>query len=338
MRVSHLYPTCQLTVWQHNCPLSPTPRPTHAFPTPYPPPLRPSPGVPSVKWPHTSGTSPTPCAISIDSLCNLFATSLTIDENRRRPWRSKPSIFSLPIVAKEEPDMGHHRPKPLKKKHSTRANKPPALPATSLGISLPEAAKPRRHSVPPYPSSPPRTKATLRKISTPPQQSKFLDPTQLTGPTTPTSLLNASTAGDPNTYPSYIPSALLNQPPLDSTPDISTPRGLSYTLAGPTTPPAYPPHLFPEPVVVPATPVRLSPRSSLMPITDPFLQFEPQYDYFTGLSLGSTLNYGPPAPELATGGFFPKSTFDTPLGFDHLFHINLTPTPFDLFENPLLTT
>ena len=74
-----------------------------------------------------------------------------------------------------------------------------------------------------------------------------------------------------------------------------------------------------------------------MYITDPFLQFEPQYDYLPAPFLDSTLSYSTSTPGLATS-YASKSPFDTPLGFDPLFHGNLTPTTPGHFESALFNT
>ena len=56
-----------------------------------------------------------------------------------------------------------------------------------------------------------------------------------------------------------------------------------------------------------------------MPITDPFLQFPPQYDYFSGPYTVPTFDYGGFEPVLTTGGnHFSKSALDVPPGFGHL--------------------
>jgi len=62
----------------------------------------------------------------------------------------------------------------------------------------------------------------------------------------------------------------------------------------------------------------MSPGSSL-PITNPFLQSQPQYDYFLGSSLVSVLDYSynGSTPGLTTDNFFSKNAFDMPLGFDY---------------------
>lgn len=323
-------------------------RPAHAFPTTYPPPLRPPPRLSPVEWPHTPETSPTPsaCAIDIDSLCDRFVASLVIDENPRQPRQSKPSLFSLPASAREELSIGRSRSKPPKRKHSLRANEPPAL--SALDVSPSKIVKPRRHSVPPFPSPPMRAKATPRRTSAPPRVSmrgQAPEPSQPFGLThtslTRVSLLNSPVAGGSDRYSCSLPSTLLEQPPpFDTTLDRTTHllQGSSHSPTGPTTPPTLLPDIFSEPIVVPSTPIHLSPRSSLMPIADPFLQFESQSDYFSDSSLGFTFNYDTLTPGLASGGCLSTTAFGAPLGFDHLFHGNPTPTTPDSLESPLLYT
>ena len=323
-------------------------RPIHAFPTTYPPPLRPSSGISPVEWPRTPEASPAAsvCTIDIDSLCNLFAASLKIDENPRQPRQPKPSIFSLPVVAREVFGTVRSRPKPLKRKCSPRAKEPPTPFATKLGTSPPKTHNPRQNSAPPFPSLSTRSKVTLRKTSAPsyvftsrqaPESWGPSDSTYLAVPTTPTSL-NTPT-GDSGTYPHLIPSLLSDRrSPFNSTLDTTShpPRVSSPSFDGPTTPPTLLPDLFSEPIVVSATPVRLSPRSSLMHIADPFLQFESHNDYLSGPSFGSTLNYSTSSGPVTS--CFSKSAFDTPLGFDHLFHGILIPTTSDHFESALFNT
>ena len=322
-------------------------RPTHAFPTTYPPPLRPSPGVSPVEWIRTPGAFPTTpaCPIDIDSLCNRFSASLIIDENPRQCQQQKPPIFSLPVVTREELGTGRSRPKPLRRKYSPQVKEPPA-PSARSSTSPPKILKSRKHSVPPFPWLSTRTKVTPRKTSAPPRlsiprqaqkPSQSSDPTCHAVPTAPP--LDISTSGGTNRHPYLVPDLLDQQSSFNSAFDttIHTPQGSSESLTGPTTPPTFLPNLFSEPLVVPATPVHLSPRSSLMHITDPFLQFEPRYDYLPAPSLDSTLSYSTSTPGLATS-YASKSPFDTPLGFDHLFHGNPIPTTPGHFESGFFNT
>jgi len=163
------------------------------------------------------------------------------------------------------------------------------------------------------------------------------DSTYHTVPTTPTSPLN-TLIGDLDAYPHAVPDLLLDRrspfnPALDTA--THTPHGSPYSLTGPTTPPTLLPDLFSEPIVVPTTPVRLSPRSSQIHISDPFLQFEPQYGCLSDSSLASTLSYSTSAPGLSNGG---KSAFDTLLGFNHLLHGHMIPTISDHFESAFFNT
>lgn len=66
-----------------------------------------------------------------------------------------------------------------------------------------------------------------------------------------------------------------------------------------------------------------------MPIAGPFLQYQPQYDYFSDPALVPSFEYGGTTPGLSTDSFFSKSTFDTPLGLDRLYHGIPSPTISD---------
>jgi len=158
-------------------------------------------------------------------------------------------------------------------------------------------------------------------------------------PTTSVSPLNTPTTAslDIYSYPGPSTPPLHSQSPLDSIlgRNTHTPQGLSYSPSGPTTPPTLLPGLFSEPIVAPSSPVHLYPGSSLVPITDPFLQFLPHYDYFSDPSQTSPLDYSGSIPELATGAFSSKSAFDTPLGSDYLSHDIPTHITYDSFEHTL---
>jgi hypothetical protein len=327
-------------------------RPAHAFPTTYPPPIRPPPGVSPVGWPRAPEPLPTRTStIDIDSLCTQFTASLQIDKYPRQSPQSKPSTFSLPVVAREELGNTRSRPKPPKRSRFSRSEEPPMLSAARSCTPLPNAAKYRRHSIPPFPSSSSRAKATPRKTSTPPrvstlrqtpEPSQSSDLTHHTGPEMSTYLLDSPTTNsDAYSYP--VLNALHDQrppAPFDSTWDRSapTPQDLPYSFNGPTTPPTLLPDLLSEPIVVPGTPIHLSPRSSLMPIVDPFLQFEPQYDYFSGSSTNYALNYSTLPLGLATDGLSSKTMFDPLPRFNHLFQGNPIPATPDNFENTLFNT
>jgi len=325
-------------------------RPAHAFPITYPPPLRPPSGFFPIEWFRTPEASPTPpsaSTIDLDSLCNQFATSLVIDENSRQPRQRKPSIFSLPVVGIES-TLGHSRPQSSKRKHS-RDNASQKPSTTGSSISPLKTTKPRQLSVPPsFTLLSTMAKPTRRKASAPvrvsssrhaPGSLQLSTLTCHTALTMPTSL-NTSTVSDRDIYSHPGPSTPLNpRPPLESTLNRTThtPHDFLRSPIGPTTPPALLPDLFSEPTVVPSTPVCLSPGSSLMPITDPFLQFQPQHGYFSD-PLVSTFDYSGSTHGLTAGGFFSKSSFDTPLGFDHLFHGTIEPLTPNPFENNFFTT
>jgi len=296
-------------------------RPAHAFPTTYPPPLRPPSAVAPVEWsriPKASPSPPSTSTIDLDSLCNRFAASLIIDDNPQQHRQPEPSIFSPPAVGRLECTMGHSCLKPQKRK-KTRAEAPPKPSplSTKANPTQRKTSAPARVSTPQHAPGLPRPPDTIRH----------------TTPTTPTSP-DAPTAGYQDTHSHPSPSAPHHLRPLpksvlDQT--THTPQNMSYLPTGPTTPPTLLPDLISEPVVVPSTPIRLSPGSSL--ITDPFLQFQPQYDYFSDPSLVSAFNYSGSTPGLATAGFSPKSAFDMPLGFDHLFHGIPAPIMVNPFGN-----
>ena len=288
--------------------------------------------------------SPTPSnsAVDLDSLCNRFAASLVIDENPQRPRQPKPSIFSLPVIAGGEHN-GYSRPK-LSKRKPSRAEALQKPSTNRSSIPPPKATKPRQLSIPPsFPSPFTRTKPTPRKASapahvstsrrTPHRNLQDCPPHHLDDSPPPP---NTLTDYGLDTYSHLGPSTppLYSQSQLGSTLDRTThtPQGLSHSPAGPATPPTLPPDLFSELIIVPSTPVRLSPGSSLMPIADPFLQFQSQYDYFSDPSLVSPFDCSGSAPGFATGSFFSKSTLDAPLWADHSYAIP-TPMPSDPFEN-----
>lgn len=335
---------------QSACPLSSTPPPSHAFPTTYPPPLRPPSGLPPVEWrrePATSSKSASTSVHDLDSLCLQFTKSLVIDENPMQLPRAKPSIFSLLTTSKEKCDPWSSCAKLQKTKLSRtrRSQNPPTHKPTSTGPSL-KAAKYRQLSVPrSFPSPPSRTKPMPRKASAPAKVStskdgralpKHSDSIRHATLTTSSSPLKTPTADrlDTSTYPDPSTPPLCSQWSLGftSSPPTQTPRCLSHSLTGPTTPPALSPDLFPVPIVVPSTPVHLFPGSSLMPITDPFLQFHPEFDYFSDPSLVSLFDYSGSTPGVAAGGFFSKSAFDTSIGPDPLYR---DIPALGLFENNL---
>jgi len=252
-------------------------------------------------------------------------------------------MFSPPVAAREKPNSDYSRPKPPKRKHS-RAEALPK-PSTTGSSTLPlKATKPRRLSVPPsFPST--KTKPTPRQTSAPARVSadRYASvsrqpwcSTRHTTPTTPTPPLNTPPACDLGAYPYPGPSSPpYSRSPLSPNQDriAHTLQDMPYTLTGPTTPPTLLPGLFSEPIVAPSSPVHLSPGSSLIPIADPFLQFLPQYGYFSDPSLVSSLNYGESSPGLAPGAFFPKGASGTPLALDHRSHdipVHMTFDPFEI--------
>jgi hypothetical protein len=87
-----------------------------------------------------------------------------------------------------------------------------------------------------------------------------------------------------------------------------------------------------------STPVHLSPGSSLVPISDPFTQFQFQSDYFSDASFVSPFDYSRSTPGLAAGGLFSKNVFDAPLGSDYLFHAIPAPITPNSFERNFSST
>lgn len=256
--------------------------------------------------------------------------------------RSKTSIFSLPGARERGGNLNRSRTQLSKRKLSKTqySRELPTHQPTSITSPL-NAAKFRQLAVPPSPPSPTRAKLIPRKTSAPalvsasqlatapPQPS---DSARHTTSITPASL-NTSIAGDSDTYSHPCPSVSLNpQFPLNSMLDRTTYIPQDSLPSGPTTPPTLLPDLFSEPIVVPSTPVPLSLGSSLMPVADPFLRFQPQYDHFSDPYLISPFDYSGSASGLATSGFFSKSAFDTPPGFGQLSCGILAPTTLDPFE------
>jgi len=303
-------------------PLSPVFAPSHAFPTPYPPPHRPPSELPPVEWlrvPTASSSSLAP-AIDLDSLCLRFEKSLVIDENPLQPSQSKASIFSVPAVLKDGRKAGLPRVKAPKRKllSGLTSRGLPASKSDSVAPPL-KTATSRQLSVPPsflLPS--PKARSSLRKASAPARVSalpKLLDLIPHGTQTTSLSPLDDSTPGDlqpfhhPGPSPPLSPQFSFNSTSYQTTYNM---QGLPY----PTKPPVFSQDPFPRPVIVPSTPVHLSPGSSLMPIIDPFHQFQLQCDHFLSASLDSPFDYIGSTPWLTTGGFLSKSAFDTPLGFD----------------------
>jgi hypothetical protein len=72
-----------------------------------------------------------------------------------------------------------------------------------------------------------------------------------------------------------------------------------------------------------------------MPITDPFLQFQPQYDYFSDPYLVPPFDYSGSVHGLTPGGFFSKNAFDTP---DNLSHGIPAPKTSNTFESNFFNT
>lgn len=265
-------------------------------------------------------------------------TALVIGEQPSEDPETKASIFSLPAPL----NKGINTSSPLKgrsKRGNSRSKIPRETPTPKLSSSPPscKAPKSRQLSVPP---SFPSTKPTSRETSVPPLVSSSQYPpgsqppsstTRHTTPTTPTPLPNTPTTCDQDAYfypnpstPPCLRSPL--EPVFERT--AYTLRGLSNSPTGPTTPPTLLPDLFSEPIVTTPTSVHLSSGSSLMPITDPFLQFRPQCDYFSDPFPSPALDYSGLTPRLTAGGLFCKNAFDTPLGFDQFFHGISAPITF----------
>ena len=307
----------KLTVLQNSCPFSSYSTPSHAFPTTYPPPLRPSPTILPFQWTRTPATSSGPPSTStpeLDSLCTQFARVLIIGEQPTESLQSKASIFSLPTALSEGTNpVTPHKERPKKGPSQSQPPRP-----ISRTLSR-KAVRPRQLSVPPsFLSSFSRAQPAPRK------------------PSAPARVSTSKRASVPPQFPDHTHSTSLIPSPSPNAPTPDVPE--TYTYPGPTTPPVLSPDLFSEPLVVPPTPVRLSPGSSLMPIADPFLQFQPQYDYFSDPYLVSPFDYCGLAPELAPGGFFSKNAFDTPLGPDNPSHGIPAPMTSNTFERNFVST
>ena len=290
--------------------------------------------------PATSSGPPSGSTFDLDSLCSRFTKSLVIDESPPHSSQHRSSIFSLPVVPKEGEKANCSRRKSPKGRHSGVRN---SRERAAHNPTSPEVTKPRQLSAPPSFSPPcPTSKSNPRRASAPastpkrtPVSSQPADSTlyavstsSLT-PTAPTpGCLDAFHSGP--TTPIVHLQTSLGSPSGQAT---QAPWDLSYPLSGPITPPSAFPDLFSEPIVIPSTPVRLSPRSSLTPMSDSLLQFQPQYDYFSDLSLISAAGYGGTAIGLVTGSLFSKDVFGTPLGTDHLFHGISVPMLSELSEN-----
>lgn len=311
------------------CPLSCVTRPAHAFPTIYPPPLRPQPEISPIEWLRVPGASPsvpsTP-TIDIDSLCNQFMTSLVIGDKPGHTRQSKSSMFVPPAVSGMVSNPVQPCPQPPKRQHR-RYEALHKLPAARSCTSPRKTTKPRQLSLPPFPTSPAKNGPAQRKASVPiPVPSTRhasgsqlpLQPNLHTAPPAPTSP-NAPPYGDQNI--SSLPGLVTPLNPRSSSQPGRTshaPQGWSYSPTGPTTPPTLLPDLFSEPAVASSSPVHLSPGSSLIPIADPFLQFQPQYDYFTDPCLISAFDCYGSIPELAPGNLFSKGGLNSSFGFDSL--------------------
>ena len=346
-----LFPSSlKLTFTQTSCPISSFCTPPHAYPTTYPPPLRPPSATPPIEWPRTqttSSNSPSTSTIDVDSLCLRFTKSLVIDENPKRVLQSKTSIFSLPTPLKRRGEVGSSRletSKPLKKRLGVQ-------PQELTTASPREAAKPRHRSVPPYfPSSSPKQKSTSRKSSAPTRVSTYNHATTSTSRETPypahditskipRTLSNTSTANDPDIYPCSGSSApsLQSLSSLDSTLGrmAYSPQDPPSTLAGPSTPSALLPDLLSEPFIASSTPVQLSPGFPIASIASPSDQS--QDNCYLNTSLTSLSDYSVFMPGLTSGSFF-SSMFDATIGSSCLSHSVPTPTVSDPFEGDLSTT
>lgn len=100
-------------------PFLPASAPSHAFPTSYPPPSRPSSVIPPVKVrqePSTPPRSPSTSSHDLDSLCLRFTKSLVIDESPVQSSQPKVSVSSLNLTTalKDRPSgtSDHREPTP----------------------------------------------------------------------------------------------------------------------------------------------------------------------------------------------------------------------------------
>ena len=301
-------------------------RPPHTFPTTYPPPLRPSSEIPPVEWHRTPALSSSISAstIDIDLLCAQFSRLLVIDENPARSSETQTSIFSFPIIPKPGNDTAGPHTSRTRRKHCqvVVSTKVPTLRSTP-----PKVTKPRQLSVPPsLPSLTSRLKPIPRKASAPTHVPVSSAPSAanrhitLGAPQSPSSILTVGDLDPDSSHCSTTP-PLYPQPLPDSTPGRSTDPSdnLSRSLAGPATPPTFPPGLFPEPLVVSSTPIQLSPQQSITQIIDPFDQFQLQYDYFLTPSLVSPLDHSG-MPVGLTMGSFSKNVLDARIWSGRPFH------------------
>jgi len=302
-------------------PLSSVSAPPHAFPTTYPPPLRPPSGLPPVKWPRTLAASSSSRSIStvdLDSLCIRFAKSLVIDENTVQPVQPKTSIFSLPDILKGGSNVASIRTR------RPKSRTPPAPTSRKSVNPIPldsprKAIKPHQLSVPPpFPQTIPKVRPTSRKAGAPATSSSpkcgaasstlsdplsDVPPKILPPPALPLTITGGLDVGPCFSFvTSYSDSPRL---PFDfgigST--ALTARNSPYSSNGPTTPPSLSSNLFSEPTVASPTPIQLS---------EPFLttQFQPQCDFSPHTFLSSPFGGAGSSFCLPPGSFFPKNAFD----------------------------
>lgn len=302
-------------------------RPPHAFPTTYPPPIRPPTEISSVEWRHTQRTqpsSPLTSNLDVDSLCLQFAKSLVIEENPIPSPTHKASIFSLPVMSKGESDIPGPRAKSSRRNPSQRCRKPPATKSIPAAI-LPKTVKSRQLSLPPLPTSSPRP--TPRKASAPtvtsplkPVPPMFSNPhryiTPMSSSTPPTNVLVSGLDTNPrfslashSVYPQ-----LSFDSPLDSATFIA--QNSSYPPSAPATPPTVAPDLYSEPVVV--SPIQFASDFFPTNLTDPFAQFQLQYDHLLRTPLISPSGRNASSLGLVAGDPYPKGAFSTLFESDYI--------------------
>lgn len=330
LTISQPHPTTRESVpEEESIFLSPVSAPPHAFPTTYPPPLRPQCELSVIEWPRTPTTvpsSPSTSTIDIDSLCKRFSKLLVIDENPTQPLKPKASIFSLPASSMEASYTGDpHTTRSKRKSYQDRTpkNQPSIKPDST---TCPRVAKPRRRSLPPsFPPPLQKIRPASRKASVPatpcsPQRatpiSTFSGPPWPVPPKDLPPALSASSPFDGLDAASCLelvsPQSINLQP--DSSPGLNvfTLQHRPASPTGPTTPPTVPSELFSEPAVVSLNPTQLTP-GLFSPIVDPFVRWDQNHGYFLDVPFQSPFGYSGSILGLALDDCSSKSTFDSPL-------------------------
>ena len=297
-------------------PLSSASIPPHAFPTTYPPPLRPSIEIPSVEWPRTPvaqpGSPPT-STFDVDLLCQRFEKLLVIGENSNPSSGNRASIFSLPTTLIGGPFPASSRTKQSKRKSSQSYRKSPTI-------------KSRQFSVPP--SYTPSVKSTPRKARVPVTTSSQIPPP----PTLPDSHHHPTPMRCFCPFPGSVPSSNLEHSNSATTTHPVRQRPLFHSKVDPDTRAWHPPHSPPMPTTPPIITLGLLSEPAIVsPITeksfpgpfpahfvDPLTQFQLQHNYLLSAPLFSPPNHDASLRGFIEGDLFSKGAFDTPLGLDYI--------------------